>query len=69
MADHETVVLWTDGEWRCDYHPGYGGAGRLEVYRADQLVTVEGALSISLAQHRGEVLRQRVLRGDLRADN
>lgn len=65
MAAHETLVLWTDGDWRCDYHPVNGDAGRLEIYHGDRLVTAEGTLSLSLAKCRAEILHHRVIRGDL----
>ena len=66
MPLQKAFVLWRDGDWRCEFHPGYAGDGRLEVYRGEQIVTAEATLSASVAEHRGEVLRQRLLRGDLR---
>jgi hypothetical protein len=63
MAAHETVVLWTDGEWRCEYHAGYADAGRLEIYCGERLVTAEGTQSPSLAKRRADMLHHRVIRG------
>jgi hypothetical protein len=64
----EIVVLWTEADWRCEFHARGGVEGRIDVYRAGQLVTSENTLSAQIAEQRAEVLRQRVLRGDLRAD-
>jgi hypothetical protein len=61
------LVLWTEAGWRCEFH-ARGIEGRLDVYLADQLIASENTLSAHIAAHRGEVLRQRVMRGDLRAD-
>ena len=66
MVSRNVLVLWRDGEWRCEFHPGYAGDGRLDVYRGEQIVTTEATLSAAVAEHRGEVLRRRLLRGDLR---
>lgn len=66
MVRRETVRLWKEGEWRCEFHPGIGGQSRLEIYCGDDLVTAESAPSGNPAYLRAEALRQRVLRGDLR---
>jgi hypothetical protein len=58
-------VLWKEGDWRCEFNPGLAGSGRLEVYQADQLVLTEETLSGPTAIQRAEILRQRLLRGDL----
>jgi hypothetical protein len=68
MGINNAVVLWTEGDWRCEFHARGGIEGRLDVYRADQLIASENTLSVLIAEHRGEVLRQRVLRGDLNVD-
>jgi hypothetical protein len=62
----DVLVLWSDGDWRCEVHTGFGSA-RLEVYNAGQLVTAEATVAGRMATYRAEILRQRVLRGDLRA--
>lgn len=67
MVVHKTLVLWTEGNWRCEYHPGFGGDGRLEVYQDHILVAAESTPVGEAAAQRSEVLRHRVLRGDLRA--
>jgi hypothetical protein len=69
MASHEMLVLWREEDWRCEFHPSPDGNGRLEVYWCGEVVTAETTLSHAVAEHRGEILRQRVLRGDLRAND
>ena len=63
----ENVVVWIEGDWRCVFYPGFGAAARLEVYFGEYLVTSEETPSGDPASRRAEVLRQRVVRGDLRA--
>ena len=65
MSNPQVQVLWAEAQWRCVYHPGFAGQGRLEVYRGELLVSAESTPSGVAATHRGEVLRQRVIRGDL----
>ena len=60
-------VLWTEGDWRCELRAGPAGSGRLVVYKAGLMVTAEATIPGAMAQFRAEILRQRVLRGDLRA--
>jgi hypothetical protein len=62
----QVLVLWTEADWRCEFRARAGADGRLDVYQADQLVVSENTLSAQIGKQRGEVLRQRVLRGDLR---
>jgi hypothetical protein len=66
MPSRARRVLWTLGAWRCDFHPGYAGQGRLEVYSGRVLATAETTPTGEAAKQRAEVLRQRVLRGDLK---
>ena len=61
------IVLWRAGDWRCELHPGVGGAARLEVYYGEAPVMAEASVAGRMAEYRAEILRQRVLRGDLRA--
>ncbi len=68
MSSHDAQVLWTEGDWRCEYHAAIAGQGRLEVYKGEVLVTAESTVTGPPSAYRSEVLRQRVLRGDLRAD-
>lgn len=65
MSRRDAVQLWNEGKWRCEFHRGIGGHSRLEVYWGDDLVTAESAPTGNPAYLRAEVLRQRVLRGDL----
>ena len=59
------LTLWNESGWRCEYYTGFGGQGRLEVYRGGQLIAAETTPVGEPAMVRGEVLRHRVLRGDL----
>lgn len=58
-------VLWTEDDWRCELHSAPGGEARLEIRCRETLVTTEN-LPGSVAELRADILRQRVLRGDLR---
>ena len=60
-------VLWREDSWRCELDTGgIPGEGRLLVYYGAYVVSAESVhVSPSLAA-RAEVLRHRVLRGDLR---
>ena len=60
-------ALWTEGDWRCELRAGPAGTGRLVVYKSDQVITAEATILGAMAQYRAEILRQRVVRGDLRA--
>ena len=65
MNTADIVVLWNEGAWRCEFHAGVGGLARLVVHHGDRLVSAETAPAGPPAYLRAEVLRQRVLRGDL----
>ena len=65
LSEPTSLVLWEEGDWRCEFNPGLAGIGKLEVYQADQLVFAEEALSGPGAAQRAEILWQRLLRGDL----
>ena len=65
MVDDASLVLWTEGDWRCEFHPGSSGDGRLVIYRGDVCAVAESTLSKEIATARSEVLRQRVLRGNI----
>ena len=64
----DVLVLWNEGDWRCEIHtsamPGEGG---LLVYCRNSVVTAEAVHLGAAAYTRGEILRQRVLLGHLRA--
>ena len=61
------VVVWTEGEWRCELHTSdIPGEGRILVYRGETVVTAESVPLGTAAYIRAEILRQRLLRGNLR---
>ena len=63
----DAVILWNEGDWRCEIHPGrIPGQGSFLVYCGDSIVTAESVHMGAAAYTRAEVLRQRVVRGDLR---
>ena len=63
----DVLVVWTEGDWRCDLHTGgIPGEGRLVVYRGETVVTAVSVPIGTAAYIRAEILRQRVLRGNLR---
>ena len=60
-------VLWTEGEdWRCAMKAGPAGTIQLEVYKGGRLIVAEATIDGRSAARRAEILRERVLRGDLR---
>ena len=62
------VLAWQEGDWRCEVYTGsVPGEGRLLVYCGDTVVSAESVPAGMPAYIRAEVLRQRVLRGNLRA--
>ena len=61
-------VLWREDRWRCELHTGdIRGEGRLLVHHGSRVVNAESVRVGPSVSARAEVLRQRVLRGDLRA--
>jgi hypothetical protein len=61
-------VLWREGSWRCDLDSGgIRGEGRLLVFYGARVITIESVRLGASVAARAEVLRKRVLRGDLRA--
>ena len=64
-ASGEIVVVWREGAWSCEFHPAGSGASRLVILVGERLVTVETTAGGRSALQRAEVLRQRVMRGDL----
>ena len=60
-----SLVIWRHGDWRCECHSGLAGNARLEVYRGPDLAMAETTVSGRAAYLRAEVLRQRLIRGDL----
>jgi hypothetical protein len=64
---YEPMILWREGDWRCEFHPAAGGDSRLKVFHGEKLATIEAAPAGTPAFQRANILRHRVLRGDLRA--
>ena len=65
----DVVTLWKEGDWRCEIHTGtFPGEGSFLVYRGESIVTAESVHMGVAAYTRAEILRQRVLRGDLRVE-
>jgi hypothetical protein len=53
----DVVVLWSEGNWRCEIHTGrMPGAGSFIVYRGDDVVTAESVNTGAMAYARAEVL-------------
>jgi hypothetical protein len=65
----DVLVLWRDGDWRCEWHAHSAGTARLEVYRGDLLATAEATPTGEAAQLRATVLRRRVLQGHLTVEH
>lgn len=65
MDTREVIILWREGAWRCEFHPGIAGQSRLLVYRGEQVAAAESTPSGEPALRRADVLRQRVIRGDI----
>ena len=63
----EVAVLWREGAWHCQHHGGFAGEGRLLVYCHEVVVADEFVVTGPGVEIRAEILRHRVLRGDLRA--
>jgi hypothetical protein len=62
----DVFILWNENDWRCEIHTGgYPGEGSFLVHRGDSVVTAESVHLGAAAYARAEILRQRVLRGDL----
>ena len=67
-AIRDVLVVWTEGYWRCELQTGgIRDEGRILVYLGERIVTAESVHLGAATYVRAEVLRQRVLRGDLRA--
>ena len=65
----DVVTLWNEGDWRCEIQTGtIPGEGRFLIYCREAIVTHESVNMGTAAYTRAEVLRQRLLRGDLRAE-
>jgi hypothetical protein len=64
----DPIILWREGDWRCEFHREYGGQSRLKVFLGDILATIEAAPPGHPAFQRANILRHRVLRGDLRVE-
>ena len=63
----DVLILWNEGDWRCEVHTGgFPGEGSFLVYRGNSIVTAQSVHLGTAVYARAEILRQRVLRGDLR---
>jgi hypothetical protein len=63
----DILILWHEGEWRCEMHTnGTPGIGRFLLYCGEDVVTSEPVHLGAAAVARSAILRQRVLRGDIR---
>jgi hypothetical protein len=65
----DVVVLWREGDWRCEWHAVSNGTARLEVYCGNLLATAEATPTGEAAQLRATVLRHRVLEGHLTVED
>jgi hypothetical protein len=65
MAFSDVVVLWRERDWWCQLQPRAGGVSQLNIYKGDKLVTAESAPTGEAARLRADILRRRLLRGDL----
>jgi hypothetical protein len=65
MTASNVIVLWRENDWRCELHSGTPGSCRLLVYRDDVVACAEAIVLGHTAHVRAEVLRRRVLRGNL----
>ena len=64
----DVLILWHEHDWRCEMHTGrIPGEGCFLLYRGDSIVTAEAVPLGATAYARAEILRQRVLRGDIHA--
>jgi hypothetical protein len=52
------LILWTEGDWRCELYPAPGGAAFLKIFRREDLVVVESTFVGGLACKRAEILRK-----------
>ena len=65
MTANNVIVLWRENDWRCELHSGTPGSCRLLVYREDVVACAEAVVFGPTAHVRAEVLRRRVIRGNL----
>ena len=57
MADRDRVVLWPEGEWRCELYPQTGGLASLRIFKGQHLIVIEPTFVGQLALNRAEILR------------
>ena len=62
----DILIIWTDGDWRCELHPAARGKARLEIFRGEKLEVIEPTRVGPVAYDRAEILR-RLLCGDCAA--
>jgi len=56
--DQQILILWSEGDWRCELYPAPGGAAFLKIFRGEHLVVVESTFVGGLAFKRAEILRK-----------
>jgi hypothetical protein len=61
----QVLIIWSEGEWRCELHPAAAGEARLKIFRGEKLIEVEQTFVGRLAYARAEILRQHALLGNL----
>ena len=54
--DQQILILWSEGDWRCELYPAPGGAAFLKIFRGEHLVVVESTFVGGLAFKRAEIL-------------
>jgi hypothetical protein len=63
----DVLILWNEGDWRCEIQTGgIPGQARFLVYHGATVVTAESVHLGAATYARAEIVRQRVVRGDLR---
>jgi hypothetical protein len=53
----QLVVLWSEGDWRCELHPEASGVAWLKVLRGNHLIVIESAFVVEPPFTRAEILR------------
>lgn len=52
----QILILWSEGDWRCELHPAAGAAASLKVFQGDHLIVIEPTIVGPLAFRRAEIL-------------
>jgi hypothetical protein len=51
------LLLWSEGDWRCELYPAAGAGAFLKIFRGEHLVVIESTFVGGLAFKRAEILR------------